>query len=90
MSRLRVRVSVGAGSPELYQELLSLDDSARSERLKHLATIGLIYLNRSHQYPVRESQGADFPRPSPSSSGLASVVQKLRLSLEEPASEQRA
>lgn len=83
-----MRVSVGAGTPELYQELLSLDDAARCERLKHLAMLGLMYLGHGQPppQPAKGSQEAAYPPPpSPSAvpAGLANVVKKLKLSLDE-------
>lgn len=78
-----MRVSVGAGTPELYQELLSLDDAARCERLKHLATLGLMYLSHGQQMAKGTSEATFQPPPSPAPAGLSNVVKRLKLSLDE-------
>lgn len=80
-----MRVSIGAGTPELYQELLSLDDAARCERMKHLATLGLMYLSQGQQ-PVKgisEAPPQFQTPPSPAPEGLSGVVKRLKLSLDD-------
>lgn len=78
-----MRVSVGDGTPELHQELILLDDSARGERLKHLAMLGLIYLKHGPQLSTVSSEAMQPPTPAPTPLpvGLSSVVNKLKLSL---------
>lgn len=87
-----MRVSVGPGTPELYSELLSLDDVARCERLKHLATLGLMYLGHG-QPPAKASHDAPIPAaapsPTPAAAGLSHVVRRLRQSLDDQGAETR-
>jgi len=82
-----MRISVGPGTPELYAELAGLEDSARCERVKHLASIALIYLSRG-QPPVRGAQAAEPAlTPAPAENDLSGVVRRLRMSLDEDPAE---
>lgn len=75
-------MSVGAGTPELYQELLSLDDAARCERLKHLAALGLMYLGHGHP-PAKQEPTFHPPAATPSPAALSNVVKRLKSSLDD-------
>lgn len=78
-----MRISVGPGTPELYEELVGMEDSARCERVKHLASLALIYLSRG-QPAAMEARAAEPSSPPPESAAdLSGVVRRLRMSLDE-------
>lgn len=84
-----MRISVGPGTPELYEELLALEDSARCERIKHLASLALLYFSRG-QAPLREVQAVDSSAtaaPSNPDNNLTGVVRRLRMSLDDDSPE---
>lgn len=82
MSRLRVRVSVSASTPDLYTDLSRIEEIARPDRLKHLAALGLLFL--SHRQPTGQlSQPIQQVKPETTNNKLSNVVNRLMLSLNE-------
>lgn len=85
--KLRLRITVGAGTPSLFRDLKSLHEIDRAERLKYLAEIGLNSIRAGQTMaplsPVSPATDVHpIPAPPAANPNLARVFQNLKTSLD--------